>query len=40
MHESAVKPDLGVLLEMAARDGDRTMLYLARLTVTVPSGGG
>jgi hypothetical protein len=30
-------PDVRVLLEGAARDRDRTMLYAARITVEVPA---
>ena len=33
---SAVKKDLGALLRWAARDNDRTSLYGAELTITVP----
>jgi hypothetical protein len=34
-----VPPDLPFLLERAAADDDRTMLYLARLPVKVPAPG-
>ena len=36
VHEAVVKPDLAFLLEQAAWDEDRTMLYQAKLRVEVP----
>ncbi len=36
VHEAVVSPDLAFLTAMALMDEDRTMLYLARLSITVP----
>jgi hypothetical protein len=36
VHDAVVKADVTTLLEWAARDHDRTMLYGARLTIAVP----
>jgi hypothetical protein len=36
VHEEVVKPNVSTLLEWAARDNDRTMLYGAALKVVVP----
>lgn len=36
VHDAVVKPDVTTLLTWAARDDDRTMLYGAQLTLTVP----
>jgi hypothetical protein len=36
VHDAIVTPDTGTLLEWAARDDDRTMLYGAAVTVQVP----
>jgi hypothetical protein len=36
VHDAVVKKDVATLLEWAARDNDRTLLYGAALRVTVP----
>jgi hypothetical protein len=36
VHDGAVRKDVSTLLEWAARDNDRTMLYAAVLKVAVP----
>lgn len=37
VHSAVVAPDLRFLAEQATADGDRTMVYLARLRITVPA---
>lgn len=39
VHTAVVAPDLRFLVEQAAADGDRTMVYLARLRIAVPAKG-
>src|SRR5688572_9302422 len=36
VHDAAVKKDVSTLLEWAARDNDRTMLYAAALKIAIP----
>jgi hypothetical protein len=37
VHDAVVEPDLAFLTTMALEDDDRTMLYLARLSIEVPA---